>query len=287
MKHLREYIQTILVVCLGVCHLVLILRFSLDLAGTSLVEGALSPVYSLSEFLINPFKDTFDLANAADSTLNYSILCAIVVYSFILFCLFKLTHIFFKLEGRNRIVALINLFFSGVFFVHLARAILDYSDSNDSSFSSITRSLTSILTSVLISLLPDDFANEIIIRSIITLLFIALIWYTVYKAASAILDKMPDKHEKVVLREPETKKEERKLQESETEKEQVEEYVKTTKEERQTSKSDSKLLQTVKKFPGKVISSIKEFFKNLSPKEEAAFKQKDKSKKTTKSPLQQ
>lgn len=82
-RPLESVVSRIVFFAAGVIEVLLAVRFALELLGANAKAGFVQFVYSLSAPFMLPFNAIFGTTEAAGSTLEWSVLVAIVVYALV------------------------------------------------------------------------------------------------------------------------------------------------------------------------------------------------------------
>lgn len=180
MRHIKSLLQTWLVVIFGLCELILIGRFAIDFLGVNKEEALVKTFCDFSESILGPFKDTFTVSEASGSVFDLSCVLALVVIAGVWYISASIIKILFDTELSQKGLKLVNLLFGTIEGLFIFKLVLSLLGANSSKFVSIISSITGVLVTPISSLFSgSDFG--IAIASVISMIIIGLIWFTVYK----------------------------------------------------------------------------------------------------------
>lgn len=186
LRQIREIIQTYLVIVFTTIEVFLISRFCIDFFGTQSQNALLTIVINISNFLLKPFYNTFTSYTVDGSTLDYSTLYAIVIYTLSGIITFKLFKIILKSELSKKSLELTGLIFLSLEGLIVLRIASDIFDANHSPFNKLVYGFSNLFIKPLslLTSITGEISNTI--ASVAAMILIGILWFTVYKIVEGL-----------------------------------------------------------------------------------------------------
>jgi len=187
-KQVREILQTYLVIVFTAVQVFLVSRFCIDFFGTQSENSLFRLVRNISSFLLKPFDQTFIPSTLDGSTLDYTTLYAIIIYTLGGILTFRICKILVKTELHKKSLELVNLIFASFEILIVIRIVSDICSAGLSFFYLFVLRFTDIFIRPL-SLLTEvtgDLSGQI--AAVASMFVIGIMWFTIYKVVEGLSD---------------------------------------------------------------------------------------------------